>query len=348
MKQKTEKRKKRAWWTYPLWAIGILLAVIVLVFEGGRLYFRVPVTEYYRASEKGFVIPGCNTGFTAQGIAYDEREGRFWVDGYQTDKTASPIYIVAPGARGPEKMIRMLQPDGSAYTGHAGGIALYGDYVYVADGGERRLLVFDYREILNAGDGENVKALGTFETAVSDTDYIGPAFLAVDGDRLVAGEFYRNPNYETPESHKRTTLAGDYQQALAAVYPLDEQAEYGIVPAPVEAYSLPDLAQGMCFEGERVYVSSSWGTALSHIYQYDRGKMRQQGTIALLGEELPLYALDSEALLSDRKIAPMSEEIVIVDGKLYTMCESASNKYFFGKLTSAKWCYATNVKDFFK
>ena len=39
----------------------------------------------------------------------------------------------------------------------------------------------------------------------------------------------------------------------------------------------------------------------------------------------------------------MSEEIVLVDGKTYVMCESASDKYKFGKFTGAKWCYATDL-----
>ena len=57
--------------------------------------------------------------------------------------------------------------------------------------------------------------------------------------------------------------------------------------------------------------------------------------------------LDSSVLKTDLKIAPMSEEIEIVDGKLYVMCESASNKYIFGKFTGGKWCYATDL-DFFE
>ena len=130
-------------------------------------------------------------------------------------------------------------------------------------------------------------------------------------------------------------------------YELAAQAQYGIGPVPVKAYTLPDLAQGMCFDNGRIYVSSSWGTAKSHIYQYDELRLQLQGNIALLGMELPLYALDSAALLADRVIAPMSEEIVIVDRKLYTMCESASDKYIFGKFTSAKWCYVTDVEAFF-
>lgn len=95
-------------------------------------------------------------------------------------------------------------------------------------------------------------------------------------------------------------------------------------------------------------MSSSWGTAQSHIYQYDESLLQLQGNILLLGTELPLYALDRAALRRDGVIAPMSEEIAIVDGKLYTMCESASNKYIFGKFTSAKWCYATDVETFFE
>lgn len=346
--KKEQTKKTHPWWSYPLWALGVLAVLVALVLLGARLYFRIPVRDYYRASEHGFQIPDCNRGFVAQGIAYDGETDLFLVNGYQKDNIASPIYLVAWGARKPDKTIRMALPDGSAYTGHAGGIAGYGDYIYVADGEKRRLLVFSRQSIYDAADGDSVAAIGTFDTAVSDEDYIGPAFVTVDGDRLVTGEFYRNPNYQTPESHKFTTLSGDYQQALAVEYKLDGQARYGIEPTPVKVYTLPDLAQGMCFDGGRIYVSTSWGTALSHIYQYDESRLQLQGNITLLGMELPLYALDSAALLVDGVIAPMSEEIVIVDGKLYTMCESASNKYIFGKFTSAKWCYATDVEEFFQ
>lgn len=342
-----KKNRRRSWWRYPLRALcvlGVLAAVAVL---GGRLYFRMPVRDYYKASEQGFLIPDCGRGFVAQGIAYDGETGRFLVNGYQKDHGASPIYIIAPGARKPDKTIRMAEPSGEEYTGHAGGIARYGDYIYVADGGGHRLLIFSSHSVYNAADGEYVTAIGTFDTAVSDTDYIGPAFVTVDEDRLVTGEFFRDPNYQTPESHKFTTLAGDYQQALAVEYRLDEEALYGIAPAPVKAYTLPDLAQGMCFDGGRIYVSASWGMAFSHIYQYDESGLQLQGNIMLLGANLPLYALDCGALLADGLIAPMSEEIAVVDGKLYTMCESASNKYIFGKFTSAKWCYATDVEEFF-
>ena len=65
--------------------------------------------------------------------------------------------------------------------------------------------------------------------------------------------------------------------------------------------------------------------------------------VTVSGISIPLYELDSASLIKDYKFAPMSEEIVFVDGKLYTMCESASDKYIFGNLTNAKWCYYTDL-----
>ena len=61
---------------------------------------------------------------------------------------------------------------------------------------------------------------------------------------------------------------------------------------------------------------------------------------------VPLYVLDGSTLKGDIKLAPMAEEIVIENGKLYTMCESATNKYIFGKFTSAKYCYATDLSKY--
>ena len=53
--------------------------------------------------------------------------------------------------------------------------------------------------------------------------------------------------------------------------------------------------------------------------------------------------LDNASLIESIKIAPMSEEISITNGKCYIMCESASNKYKFGKLTGGKWCYSIKL-----
>ena len=174
-------------------------------------------------------------------------------------------------------------------------------------------------------------------------DDMSVAYTSSDEDVVYAGEFYREANYETDDTHKITTSAGDYNQALMFAYRFsdDEDALFGIEPEPFEVYSVTDLVQGMDTYKGQIYLSTSYGVAFSHIYVYDKPESRKDLEIA--GLKLPLYELDSSVLVKDYKYAPMSEEIVCVDDRIYTMCESASNKYIFGKLTAATKCYSTDI-----
>lgn len=323
----------------------ILAAAILLILLGGRLYFRLPVASYYKNSEKAFAIPGLGDKFVPQGLSYDGESGRFFVTGYQSGAGASPIYLVEKETGKTEKKVLLLKEDGSDFRGHAGGLSVYGKYVYVAGGGSHCFFVYSRDEILAAADGAGVKCLGSFPVSIYGEGDMSVSFTALGDGTLWAGEFYREQNYKTADSHKRTTKAGDYQQAMAVAYRFSdaENALFGLDPVPVKAYSLPDLVQGMCFAGGKVYLSTSYAVAFSHIFVYDDAKAEAQGEIDGEKGKLPLYALDSAALVDDLKFPPMAEEIEILDGRIYTMCESASSKYVFGKLTGGKWCYATKI-----
>lgn len=323
---------------------GCIIGLLALVLLCGRCYFRIPVNEYYKNSEKTFVIPGLSDGMIVQGLAYDESAGEFLVTGYRTDGTASQVSIVDKTTKKEVKRISLANNDGSVFTGHVGGITLHGNYIYVAD--SSGLMVYSYDEFKNASDGDTVKSIGTFGTKTAD-DRLRVAFTHVENDRIYVGEFYRNPNYPTPDSHKYTTNSGDKNTSLILEYRLDDSAEFGISPKIEKAYSAPDLVQGMCFDEQgRMYISTSYASAFSHIYIYNPTSAEDE--ITVLGQVVPLYVLDSSTICGDIKAPPMSEEIVITNGKLYTMCESATNKYIFGKLTSAKYCYATDVSKYIK
>lgn len=317
--------------------LAALVGFVLLVLLGARAYFRLPVREYYAHSEKAFRIPGVNDGMILQGLAYDEETRWFYVTGYRTDGAASQIGIVSDGET--LKYLDLADPDGAPYTGHVGGITVADPFVYVAD--EDGLIVYAREDFLAAADGDSVTALGYFSTSTGE-DKLGVAFVHAEGGHIYVGEFFREGNYETLNSHKHTTAAGDENTALLLEYRLDETADLGIAPEIEAAYSIPSLVQGMCFDGAgHICLSTSYGPAFSHIYLYDAPL--QDGMITVLGQTVPLYVLDSSNLVLDMKIAPMSEEIVVLDGKLYVMCESASNKYIFGKFTSAQYCYATDL-----
>ncbi len=335
-------RRRLPWWGVLIviaLAITLLFGLIVLVFN---YLFRWSVSEYYRDSEKAFVIPAINDGFIAQGIAYDERSGCFLVTGYQNDGTASPIHVVEKSSGKTVRSVGMRTSDGD-YFGHAGGVSVYGDYVYVAGGSERCLYVYSYEDVIDEAGDAFVTALGKFSLESEDGDYINAAFTTVYENKLLVGEFYREGNYETHPKH-RVSL-GRENRAIAVAFEFDEESEFGINPQVVEAYSLPDQIQGMCIDGDALYLSSSYGLALSKISTYSRdGAYRVKWTA--LGYDVDFILCDDASLLNENKIAPMSEEIEIVDGKAYVMCESASDKYIFGKFTGGKWCYATSL-DFF-
>ena len=348
-KKEKKQRKKKSPLRILVTVVCILLASVLLILLGGRLFFRLPVYGYYRASEKGFKIPALSDGFVPQGLDYD-RGGYFWVTGYMGDGSASPVYIVEKESGDLYKTVYLVNEDGSDYCGHAGGLVVGFDYVYVAGGEDNCVYVFDAAAFGAAEDGASVKAVGRISTMVSDGDYVQPAclYLQVGEEKsyLYVLEFYKDPEYPTPDTHKITTPAGDLNQALALVYEMDANGVFGVASAPTCAISLPDKVQGMYMDDEYVYLSTSWGTSFSHIYEYRWSDVLDtEGLTFLPGTTLPLYYLDSASLNKDYKIPPMAEEIVIVDGKLYTMCESASNKYIFGKLTSSQWCYATDLGE---
>lgn len=339
-KEKTEK--KHGTLRVIITVAASLVALVLLVLLGARCYFRLPVAEYYKNSEKAFVIPGLSDGMTHQGLAYDGDDGRFYITGYRSDGEASQVSIVSRETGDEVKRLSLANEDSSPFLGHVGGITLSGDYVYVAD--SKGLAVFLKSDFDSAKDGDAVVSVGTFETATSD-DSLKVAFVYAEGDRIFLGEFYREENYPTPDSHKVTCPDGSVNTALILEYRLDPEIEFGISKEITRSYSVPGLVQGMCLTDDgKMCLSTSYGPAFSHILIYSVPDA--DGSIDVLGQNTELCILDSESLVCDIKAPPMSEEIVPVDGKLYTMCESATDKYVFGKFTSAKYCYATDLSEY--
>ena len=320
-----------------LLALCALVAVVLIGFIG---YVMLPASAYYGASERAFEIPGLDDNFVPQGFCYDEERGHFLISGYSSKDEASPIYIVDRESGELVKRVSLKKPDGEDFTGHAGGVALWGDYVYLAGGASNCLFVFSYSDLISA---DTASYIGKFSLKESDDDLIRSSCVTVENGYLTVAEFYDGGAYLTLDSHKITTKAGDKNNAMALVFEMSDEAEFGINPEAIYAYSLPDKVQGVCYDGERVYLSTSYGLKHSYIYEYDTTAANAEGECTLLGQSLPLYSLDSACLIGEYRLPPMSEEIVILDGRLYTMCESACNKYIFGKFTAGKWCYSTDL-----
>ena len=202
---KNKVKKKKSLWKILLAIILILVVLVCLLLCGVRAYFRLSVREYYKNSEKTFEIPGLSEGLIPQGLCYDENTKEFLVTGYRSDNQPSQISVVGKESGEEVKRVGLLDRDGKEYCGHVGGISLKGNYLYVA--GSEGLLVYSYKDLKAAASGETIQALGIFSTATED-DKLGVAFTHVEGSYIYVGEFYRESNYPTPDSHKYTTAAG--------------------------------------------------------------------------------------------------------------------------------------------
>lgn len=343
MKKDSEKKQKKKLkkWVKALIIIGSIILSLGVILLGAIGYFKLSVLSYYKASEKAFKLPEIHSGVVPQGFHYDQDNDLFLLSGYMKDGSLSPVYAVDKNTGKATKKVFFETETGALYTGHAGGITVWKDYFYLADG--KGVLVYSYTSILKAAWGDKIECLGRFSTKVSNDDYINVSCLTVYNDRLIIGEFYRADSYPTPNSHKITTTAGDYNQAIGLQYLLSDTFNLGINPTPELAYSLPDHVQGMTFYQDKLYISTSWGLSFSHIYEYDQTAFSFLADAEFLGYTLPVYAVDSSSLLHDYKIAPMSEEIAFADGYLYVLSESASNKYLFGNFIGGTWCYKTDL-----
>jgi len=328
-----------------------LLILVVLVFAGARIYFRVPVSNYYKASEKAFVIPGLMDNMTPQGFDYDEASDTYLIGGYQKDHSPSRIYRVEKMSGSSKGYVVMGDENGNTLNPHAGGLAVHDEYLFVAGDEDAIIYIYNLSDVLTAGSGEVVKCAGRFNTEFFG-DKINVAWICFSNSRMIVGEFYRDPNYVTDKSHWITTTTGEENRALAWCYSFSdgEDSCFGISTTPSEIYSLPGLVQGMAVYDGKIWISQSYGTAKSTIRCYDltgKDPVSHRGMvysgIAKDGILIPIYALDSSTETASFYAPPMAEEIIFADGKLLIMGESASMKYFFGNLTGGRWCYATDI-----
>lgn len=298
--------------------LGLLIFVLAVL---GVLQIGVTVKywDYFRSSEGSFLIPGLFDAYVPQGFDYMEETDTYLMCGYMSDGSPSRIYIRF--SDGTTRFASLCYADGSIYDKHAGGICHNGDYVYLA--GDDGVDVFSLEEVLVGGEA---RMLGTVPTGHD------MAYCSFYNGYLLAGNFYYPGHYETPENQRIITPAGDANTALMTVFRADPEGEFGIDPNAVAAISTPGKVQGMTFlSDDRLVLSISWSLTDSNLLFYDVDTDRV-GSIDILTGEVPLYYLDSDNLTETVVMPPMSEELVYRDGRVQVMCESACNKYVYGKL----------------
>ena len=339
-----------------------VIAIIFSVLTFGLVY-KLSYYKFFSQAESNMQVPGLEDGFVQQGFDYipaelDENgkitsDAFFLASGYMKDHSASRVYIMTGNDT---TAITLYNADGSAYTGHAGGIAHYGDLVYIADEDNNGdVAVFSLADILGTDDeeeGNDGKA--TVKTTIAMPEGFEASFCTVYnvGARpyLFVGRFAKegHEKYGRVDDHK-VTVGDETNSSLILAYELGGNTDTGLlIGKPSFAISIPDLVQGMCFAGEnRIILSTSWSLSASHLYFYEIDlTVNSTGVNKTIdGVEIPVHFLGSDALKLDLKCPPMAEEMVFVDGKVYIMNESASKKYIFGNFIGGRKLYSYPAGD---
>mgnify|MGYP003319314066 CR=1 FL=1 len=115
---------------------------------------------------------------------------------------------------------------------------------------------------------------------------------------------------------------------ICSVYSLDD------LETPLWVYSLRNKVQGFCVtDNGTIVLSTSQSFYSSEYYIYNKENIRKSEKEYVYEEEnnksLPLYILDNPSNVI--KGTCMSEDLSYYNGKVFTLTESACNKYILGK-----------------
>ncbi len=313
--------------------IEVLLAalwVFLVVWFFGAKYPR-----FESIAKEEFEVPGL-TKISAQGICAlpeNEQGYDFATSGYMVDKTPSRIYLIAKD--GASKYIT-VQEDGKANTSHFGGVTCSENYLFVTSG--KRVLRLSLASVLSAGNGSAVEVLDFFRTDINN------AYCYYNSGLLYVGEFYREGNYDTQESHHRA-VAGGVNYAYVYEFAVDDNKEGGIASTvPQKVLSVREQVQGIAIYEGGITLSTSYGLPDSRIFTY-RNILEESasGTVAVGENQVPLYVLDNGNLQSELIAPCMSEEICVKDGRLYVIFESMCDKYRYFTRTRLSNVYSIEL-----
>ena len=324
-----------------LWA-ALLLWVAAATADEGAVYTVTSLvsceqtqpmySRFYQSGTLSAVVPGLAEGLVPQGIDWLPEEKCLLFAGYRADKGSSALIAVSLETGQIVRQVRLCYADGSAYSGHAGGVCVTERDIYISNA--HRL----YRISLDTFRSLPGIAECRFEEEIPVP--VNASFCCYAQGVLWVGEFQYGTQYKTDVSHRVKTADGT-QRAWICGYALAESEGWRIRPEarPAEGDATPDYIlsvteriQGITQKEGAIYLSQSYGRRNgSTLYRY--GNVLEKApddTAAVNGASVPLWKLDSTVCEDVLFAPPMSECLATVEGSVYVLFESAAQPYVDG------------------
>ncbi len=305
-----------------IWILSSLFIVLSIEISFHILNYQYKL--FNADAEVTVSIPGIKEGFTQQGLTYLEDEDLFVFSGYMLDSSKpSRLYVVSKKSNNDVKYVT-LQVNNRDFYGHCGGVATDGVNMWVASG--NRVYRLNVADLLKAENGQSIEVI----------DYFNPqneaSFCCVSNGMLWVGEFYREGNYETDESHWFLANDGYHNKAIVSAFEINSERPFGIESTtPNKILSIRNSVQGMTVtKSGRIVLSTSYGAkANSYFYIYKNVFTdNSDSTLKVNNVDVPVWYLDDAELQRSFRGSCMAEGIVYVNGEVYVSFESACQKYY--------------------
>jgi len=300
---------------------SIVLLFLLVVGSLNGLKFVI-YSEYYDIKEDICKNPGINDNFVQQGISVLEEKNLILVSGYMSDDTASRVYITDMDSNA---YYLTLEYNGEIFTGHVGGICNTNGIVYIANGKNVYKVSLDILLEAEKNSSISIEKCAELNHKAS--------YIYTDDNYIYVGEYRDEKNgFKTNHSFKNDN------GAICGVYNINQFATYKEEElVALKYFVVSDYVQGFCLLSDgSVVLSTSHGLNDSVYYVYENPKDKDG---EIYGSDL--YHLEK----LEKKIngPAMSECLDFSNGKVYTLTESASNKYIFGKFFFANKIIALNL-----
>lgn len=289
-----------------------------------KLFGMISFRRKYDDCKPVYELPELEKGVVPQGFCYIDAMDIFAVTYYSDDDENSMAAFINASTGERIKTVKLCYEDGSPCKAHAGGIADIGDSVLISSGKSMRRLVI--ADALAAGDYSEVRFSGKLNSDMQCS------YACSCGNYLFVGQYYTftlKGSYDTPPEQRIYTPDGKRNYAMCEVFDLtDMDSVFAAEKAvPVAALSVPNLIQGIAYDGKTFAVSCSASYAPSTLKKYSVDINSADGRIMLGENEVPLIYLAGANLISSVKQPPMLEGIDICGGKVMGIFESGAEKF---------------------
>ncbi|MDD9270766.1 lamin tail domain-containing protein [Paenibacillus sp. GCM10023248] len=298
--------------------------------------------EAWAIGGKGPIIPGLVQGHVPQGMSYYADGQREWIlmAAYHFSGDPSTLAIVNAKTGLLEKYVHLKDTDGSIYIGHAGGVAVSKENVWLSSGKKMyRMPIQTLIDAPNEGFAQFADSFGVVTNA---------SFAAYADGMLWVGEYSNPPSYTTSPSHQMVNRDGETHLSWIAAYPLDENDR---LPASTPSFreenmdkyvpeyilSIGDKIQGVAFNKGEVLLTYNYGRPYNSILRFRMPKVADAATrsadTSIGGVTVPVWLLDSKNKLGSINVPTGAENMFIRkeagDDHLYVNFESGANHMRF-------------------